>query len=240
MKKIPSKLNGYKQHEEIEHEMSHYGVGDNKCLSVEVSNCMSFGSFSKIVIWIPIYLDHHLWAKMRSTQRNESMNAFLTILLCTTTHLSNFREQRERESDAADFYTHVYTHENFRDVQTQFREKVNCITRSIQSALGYTAYEALHMTRYHLKLNPSALLFELKGILCRHFLSTLSFERVNKMSSYWNDGVIITEELTGILHHTYNNAMVEMQEHKAKSKEKYSLSHNDALLEDINELQSPP
>ncbi|RYQ96339.1 hypothetical protein Ahy_B08g092061 isoform B [Arachis hypogaea] len=34
--------------------------------------------------------------------------------------------------------------------------------------------------------------------------------------------------------------MVEMQEHKAKSKGTCSLSHEDANLEAINELQSPP
>ncbi|RYR37246.1 hypothetical protein Ahy_A09g042166 [Arachis hypogaea] len=27
-------------------------------------------------IWIPIYLDHHFWARMRSTQRSEIMHAF--------------------------------------------------------------------------------------------------------------------------------------------------------------------
>ncbi|RYR74420.1 hypothetical protein Ahy_A02g009136 [Arachis hypogaea] len=49
-----------------------------------------------------------------------------------------------------------------------------------------------------------------------------------------------SEELTEILHCVYDNAMVEMQEHKAKRKEKCSLSHDDASLENINELQSPP
>ncbi|RYR68464.1 hypothetical protein Ahy_A03g014955 [Arachis hypogaea] len=34
--------------------------------------------------------------------------------------------------------THVYTHKKFKEVQAQFREKVNCIIRSTQSALGYT------------------------------------------------------------------------------------------------------
>ncbi|RYQ94832.1 hypothetical protein Ahy_B08g089782 [Arachis hypogaea] len=64
------------------------------------------------------------------------------------------REQREREFDAADFHTviptkspieaqfqHVYTHEKFREVQAQFREKMNCITRSMHSTLCVTAYE---------------------------------------------------------------------------------------------------
>ncbi|RYR03335.1 hypothetical protein Ahy_B06g082218 [Arachis hypogaea] len=49
-----------------------------------------------------------------------------------------------------------------------------------------------------------------------------------------------SEELTVILHRVYDNAMAEMQEYKAKSKEKCSLSHEDTSLENINELQSPP
>ncbi|RYR01254.1 hypothetical protein Ahy_B06g080125 [Arachis hypogaea] len=49
-----------------------------------------------------------------------------------------------------------------------------------------------------------------------------------------------SEDLTTILHCAYDNIMVEMQEYKANSKRKYSLSHEDVSLEDINELQSPP
>ncbi|RYR48264.1 hypothetical protein Ahy_A07g034277 [Arachis hypogaea] len=48
-----------------------------------------------------------------------------------------------------------------------------------------------------------------------------------------------SEELTEILHLAYDNAMVEMQEYKAK-KRKMSLSHDDASLEDINKFQNPP
>ncbi|RYR65550.1 hypothetical protein Ahy_A03g011482 [Arachis hypogaea] len=49
-----------------------------------------------------------------------------------------------------------------------------------------------------------------------------------------------SEERTAIMHCAYDNDMVEMQEQKAKSNKKYSLSHEDANLEAINELQSPP
>ncbi|RYR52308.1 hypothetical protein Ahy_A06g027241 [Arachis hypogaea] len=27
-------------------------------------------------LWISVYLDHHFWAEMRSTQRSESIHAF--------------------------------------------------------------------------------------------------------------------------------------------------------------------
>ncbi|RYQ99466.1 hypothetical protein Ahy_B07g087397 [Arachis hypogaea] len=49
-----------------------------------------------------------------------------------------------------------------------------------------------------------------------------------------------SEELTAILHCAYDNVMVEMEELKAKKKWTCSLSHEDANLESVNELQSPP
>ncbi|RYQ99079.1 hypothetical protein Ahy_B07g086937 [Arachis hypogaea] len=49
-----------------------------------------------------------------------------------------------------------------------------------------------------------------------------------------------SEELTAILHHAYDNVMVEMEELKAKRKRTCSLSHEDAKLESVNELQSLP
>ncbi|RYR28215.1 hypothetical protein Ahy_B01g052334 [Arachis hypogaea] len=164
--------------------------------AVEVSNCMFFGVFwfkyflifSELFedrhLWIPIYFYHHFWAEMRSTQKSEI-------------------KSRERESDAADFYTvipcatkssieaqfeHVYTHKKFREV--------NFITRSTQFTLSYTVYEVVEKVS-NLTFNKFAvtydalssevkyqcLLFELRGILCRYSLSALSFEhRVNKVS----------------------------------------------------------
>ncbi|RYR47111.1 hypothetical protein Ahy_A07g033050 [Arachis hypogaea] len=49
-----------------------------------------------------------------------------------------------------------------------------------------------------------------------------------------------SEELTVILHRAYDNVMVEMESLKAKRKGTSSLSHEDANLESVNELQSPP
>ncbi|RYR04965.1 hypothetical protein Ahy_B06g084779 [Arachis hypogaea] len=49
-----------------------------------------------------------------------------------------------------------------------------------------------------------------------------------------------SEELTVILHRAYDNFMVEMESLKAKRKGTSSLFHEDANLESINELQSPP
>ncbi|QHO46180.1 Protein FAR-RED ELONGATED HYPOCOTYL [Arachis hypogaea] len=49
-----------------------------------------------------------------------------------------------------------------------------------------------------------------------------------------------SEELTAILHRAYDNVMVKMEELKAKRKGTCLLSHEEANLESVNELQSPP
>ncbi|RYQ95963.1 hypothetical protein Ahy_B08g091370 [Arachis hypogaea] len=185
-----------------------YGLGDNK--------------------WLSVYLNHHFLARMRSTQRSESMHKkgrrAPPAAVCTKSTAS--LAKRERESNAAYFNTvipcatkflieaqfqHVYTHKKFKEVQAQFREKVNHITRSTHSALGYTVCEVVEQVS-NSTFNKFA----------------ITYERVS------------AEELTAILQCAYDNAMVEMQEYKTKSKGKCSLSHEDASLEDTNELQSPP
>ncbi|RYR50067.1 hypothetical protein Ahy_A07g036621 [Arachis hypogaea] len=232
MKNIPSKLNGYKGHNEIEQEQSHvvwnaytkeafdrnwidflrkYGLRGNKWLSE---------LYEDRYIWILVYLDHHFWVEMRSTQRSESMHSFFNKFITQNSYLRQFvkqydncltsREQVERELDAADFhiviscatksaieaqFQHVYTHEKFREVQAQFRGKVNCTTRSMHSTLGFTAYEVIEQVS-NSTLNKfvvtydavsrdvkcHCLLFESRGILCRHSLSVLSFEQVDNVA----------------------------------------------------------
>ncbi|RYR34785.1 hypothetical protein Ahy_A10g049806 [Arachis hypogaea] len=39
-------------------------------------------------IWIPVYLDHHFWAGMRSTQGSESMHAFFNKFITRNSSLS--------------------------------------------------------------------------------------------------------------------------------------------------------
>ncbi|RYR53915.1 hypothetical protein Ahy_A06g029156 [Arachis hypogaea] len=226
MKKIPSKLNGYKGHADIEQEMSHvvwnfhskdsfdrnwndfllnFGLADNKWLS---------DLYEDRHIWVPIYLDHHFWAGMRSTQRSESMHSFFN------------KEQAERESDAVDFHTVVpcatkssieaqfqdaYTHAKFWEVQAQFKGKANCITRLKNSALGYSIYEVGEQ---------------------------VSSSIFNKFAVTYDS--VAAEELTAIMHRAYDNVMAEMEALKAKRKGTSSLSHEDANLESVNELQSPP
>ncbi|RYR59468.1 hypothetical protein Ahy_A05g025360 isoform C [Arachis hypogaea] len=101
MKTIPNKLNGYKQHEEIEQEMIHviwnsftkdaidrnwndfvikFGVRSNKWLSL----------YEDCHLWIPVYLDHHFWAGMISTQRSESMHACFNKFITRNISLIQF------------------------------------------------------------------------------------------------------------------------------------------------------
>ncbi|RYR28011.1 hypothetical protein Ahy_B01g052106 [Arachis hypogaea] len=132
-------------------------------------------------IWIPVYLDHHFWAGIRSTQRSKKREFdaadFHTVIPCATKSAIEAQFQR------------VYTHEKFREVQAQFRGKANCITRSMHSTLGFTTYEVIEqvsnstfnkfvvtydaVSRY---VKCHCLLFESRGILCCHSLSVLSFE----------------------------------------------------------------
>ncbi|RYR72248.1 hypothetical protein Ahy_A02g006450 [Arachis hypogaea] len=225
-------IKGYKGHADIEQEMSqvvfnshskdsfdrnwndfllNFGLVDNKWLS---------DLYEDRHIWVPIYLDHHFWAGMRSTQRSKSMHSFFNKFITRNSSLIQFvkqydnclgsREQAERESDAADFHTvipsatkssieaqfqDVYTHQKFREVQAQFRGKANCITRLTNSALGYSVYEVGEQVSSSIfnkfvvtydsiatEVKCQCLLFESRGILCRHALSVLSFEQVSQVS----------------------------------------------------------
>ncbi|RYR00290.1 hypothetical protein Ahy_B07g088408 [Arachis hypogaea] len=279
-----------------------FGLVDNKWLSV----CFwvySADLYEDRHIWVPIYLDHHFWVGMRSTQRSENMHSFFNKFITRNSSLIQFvkqydnclgsREQAERESDAADFHTVIpcatkssieAQFQDFREVQAQFRGKANCITRLTNSALGYSVYEVgeevsssifnkfvVTYDSVAVEVKCQCLLFESRGILCRHALSVLSFERVSQVSpryilERWSkkvkrrhthiksshdeplleprskrfDELVFRsqniceftselEELTAILHHAYDNVMGTS-----------SLSHEDANLESVNELQSPP
>ncbi|RYR56583.1 hypothetical protein Ahy_A05g022273 [Arachis hypogaea] len=249
-------------------------------------------------IWIPVYLDHHFWARMRSTQRSKIMHAFFNKFSTHNISLSQFvkqydnclasREQRKRIRrcrfshrdtvrnkiiNRGTVLAHVYRQE----VQGQFRGKVNCITRSKNSTLGFTTYEVIEQVsnstfnKFFVTYDTASrevkcqcLLFESRGILCRHSLSVLSFEQrrhthirssqdkplLEPRSKRFDDLVFRShnicefasesEELTKILHRAFDNVMAEMQEYQKRSKEKSLLSHEEATLSDVNDLQSPP
>ncbi|RYQ89064.1 hypothetical protein Ahy_B09g095907 isoform C [Arachis hypogaea] len=129
-KKIPSKLNSYKGHVEIEQEMNHvvwnshtkesfdrnwndfllkYGLVDNKWIS---------DLYEDRHIWVLIYLDHHFWAGMRSTESSGSMHSFFNKFITRNNSLIQFlkqydnclrsREQRERENPMLQIFTLSY------------------------------------------------------------------------------------------------------------------------------------
>ncbi|RYR18902.1 hypothetical protein Ahy_B03g063519 [Arachis hypogaea] len=208
MKKIPSKLNGYKGHADIEQEMSQV-----------VWNSYSKDSFDRNLndFLLNFGLADNKWLSDLYKDRH---NGFLSIWITTFGSLIEFvkqydnclgsREQAERESDAADFHTVIpcatkssieaqfqdaYTHQKFREVQAQFRGNANCITRLTNSALGYSVYEVGEQVSSSIfnkfvvtydsvavEVKCQCLLFESRAILCRHALSVLSFEQVSQVS----------------------------------------------------------
>ncbi|RYR71551.1 hypothetical protein Ahy_A02g005797 [Arachis hypogaea] len=180
-----------------------------------------------------------------------------------------YLEQAERESDAADFHTVIpcatnssieaqfqeaYTHAKFREVQAQFRGKANCITRLKNSALGYSVYEVGEQVSSSI-FNKFVVTYDsvaAEKVKRRHtHIKSSHDEPLMEPRSKRFDQLVFrsqnicefaseSEELTAILHRAYDNVMAEMEALKAKRKGTSSLSHEDANLESVNELQSPP
>ncbi|RYR54197.1 hypothetical protein Ahy_A06g029467 [Arachis hypogaea] len=161
----------------------------------------------------------------------------------------------------------AYTHSKYREVQAQFREKANCITRLKNSALGYLVYEVGEQVSSSIfnkfvvtydsvaaEVKCQCLLFESRGILCRHALSVLSFEQVSQVSpryilERWSKKVkrrhthiksSHDEPLMELRSKRFDQLVFQMESLKAKRKGTSSLSNEDANLESVNELQSPP
>ncbi|KAL4381378.1 hypothetical protein AHAS_Ahas04G0127500 [Arachis hypogaea] len=72
-----------------------------------------------------------------------------------------------------------------------------------------------------------------------HIKSSYDEPLLEPRSRKFDDLVFQSKELTMILYRAYDNVMAEIEEYKAKSKGKCFLSHEDALLDEINDLQSP-
>ncbi|RYR68479.1 hypothetical protein Ahy_A03g014971 [Arachis hypogaea] len=179
------------------------------------------------------------------------------------------REQAEKESDAADFHTVIpcatkssieaqfqdaYTHAKYREVQAQFRGKANCITKLKNFALGYSVYEVGEQVSSSI-FNKFVVTYDsvaAEKVKRRHtHIKSSHDEPLMEPRSKRFDQLVFrsqnicefaseSKELTAILHHAYDNVMAEMESLKAKRKGTSSLSHEDANLESVNELQSPP
>ncbi|RYR59445.1 hypothetical protein Ahy_A05g025326 [Arachis hypogaea] len=238
MKKIPSKLNGYKRHKEIEQEMSHiiwnlftkdaldrnwndfvtkFGVGENKWRSE---------LYEDRHLWIPVYLDHYFWVGMRSTQRSESMHTFFNKFITWNSSLIQFvkkydnclasREQREKEFDATDIHT-----------------VIPCATKSSRFLTPHSTSFFVTYDTVSREVKCQCLLFKSRGVLCRHLLSVLSFERVDKVAPKY-----ILECWSKNIKWRYTHIKSSQDEPLLKPRSK---RFDDlATLSDVNGLQSPP
>ncbi|XP_072071807.1 protein FAR-RED ELONGATED HYPOCOTYL 3-like [Arachis hypogaea] len=174
MKKIPNKLNGYKGHIDIEQEMSYV-----------VWNSYTKDAFDRN--WNDFLTKYGLggnkWLSGSQAEREFDTADFHTVILCAT------------KSAIEAQFQHLYTYEKFKKVQVQFRGKVNCITRSMHSTLDFTTYEVIEQVSNSTfnkfvvtydavprDVKCHCLLFESRGILCRHSLSVLCFERVDSVA----------------------------------------------------------
>ncbi|RYR51043.1 hypothetical protein Ahy_A06g026097 [Arachis hypogaea] len=158
------------------------------------------------------------------------------------------REQTEREFDAADFYTvilcatksaieaqfqHVYTHEKFREVQPQFRgvlsfERVDNVAPKYISEHWRKNIKRRHT---HIKSSQDEPLLEPRS---KRF-DELVF-RSHNICEFASE----SEELTRILHRTFDKVMADMEEYQERSKGKSLLTHEEVTLSNVNDLQSPP
>ncbi|RYQ94892.1 hypothetical protein Ahy_B08g089848 [Arachis hypogaea] len=221
---------------------------------------------------------------MRSTQRSESMHACifqqvhhtqqLLESICEAIRQLPSKQRAKRERIGCCRFSHRDTMRNkisnrgsiSSTIQRkgELHHKIKAFYPSFYNIRSDGAGFLLHIQQVFVtydtvsrEVKCQCLLFELRGILCRHSLSVLSFERssqdeplVEQRSKRFDDLVFRShnncefasesEELTGILHRAFDNVMAEMQEYQARSKGKSLLSHEEATLSDVNNLQSPP
>ncbi|XP_057719489.1 protein FAR1-RELATED SEQUENCE 4-like [Arachis stenosperma] len=201
-------------------------------------------------------IKHAFWADARSRAAFEYFGDVVSFdtTYNTNSSLRHFvkqydnclasREQTEREFDAADFYT-VILCATKSAIEAQFQHVSNSTFNKF-----VVTYDAVSRD-----VKCHCLLFESMGILCRHSLGVLSFERVDNVApkyilKHWRknikrrhthikssqdeplleprskrfDELVFrshnicefaseSEELTGILHRTFDKVMADMEEY---------------------------
>ncbi|KAL4371707.1 hypothetical protein AHAS_Ahas06G0192700 [Arachis hypogaea] len=100
---------------------------------------------------------------MRSTQRSESMHSYFDKFLNNKSLLIQF--QQEREADVEDYksiipyatnssiekqFQGAYTNAKLKEVQKQFRKKVNCILHLMKAV--YTSKEMVYEVNYNAEM----------------------------------------------------------------------------------------
>ncbi|KAI5388572.1 hypothetical protein KIW84_074311 [Lathyrus oleraceus] len=187
MKKIPEKLSGYGEYKRIK--------------------------------WAPTLLRVYFWAGMSTTQRSESIHAFFDGYINSTTSLNQFvkqydnalRSQAEKEFEA-DFnstdttipcgsnssiekqFQSEFTNAKFKEIQVEFRSKMNCSASLNSMEDCFATYHVLEeilvgdirkervlkvvLNKENHDFKCECSLFEFRGIVCRHVLSVCSQERI--------------------------------------------------------------
>ncbi|MED6175511.1 hypothetical protein PIB30_079032 [Stylosanthes scabra] len=144
---------------------------------------------------------------------------------------ANRKEQKEREADFGDFHTIIHcatksrveaqfqqanTNVKFREVQAQFREKVNCVGTFKQWFPGFVVYDVLEEISINrsilfevtydtisLEVKCECRLFESRGTVYRHSSMVLSYERIDSISpryilARWSKNSIVKRRHTSI------------------------------------------
>jgi hypothetical protein len=169
--------------------------------------------------WAPALLRKYFWAGLSTMQRSESVRAFFDGYINSTTSLSQFvkqydnaltrRAEKEFEADFNSMDTTIpcgstssiekqfqgeYTHAKFKELQVEFRSKMNCVA-SLNIVEGCLAtYHVLEdvvvgdrtkenvfkvvFNKENHEFGCECSLFEFRGILCRHVLSMCAHERI--------------------------------------------------------------
>ncbi|KAK2440618.1 protein FAR-RED IMPAIRED RESPONSE [Trifolium repens] len=185
--------------------------------------------------WASTFVRKYFWAGMSTTQRSESVHAFFDGYIDSTTSLNQFVKQydnalrsRAREEFEADFnsmdttipcgsnssiekqFQGEYTHAKFKEVQAEFRSKMNCAA-SLNVLEGcFATYHVLEevvvgdipkervlnvvFNQESHDFNCECSLFEFRGILCCHVLSVCAQERIKNVPekyvlTRWNKNI---------------------------------------------------
>ncbi|RYQ80685.1 hypothetical protein Ahy_Scaffold1g106930 isoform A [Arachis hypogaea] len=214
MKKIPSKLKGYKGHINIEQEMYHivwnsytkdafdrnwndfltkYGLGGNK--------------------WLSDFTTYEVIEQVFNSTFNKFVVTYDTVSRDVKCHCLLF----ESRSILCRHSLSVLSFERVDNVAPKYI--LECWSKNIKRR--YT----------HIKSSQDESLLEPRS------------KRFDELV-FWSPNICEftpeSEELIVILHRAFDKVMAEMEEYQERSKGKSLLTHEEATLSNVNDLQSPP
>ncbi|WVZ04499.1 hypothetical protein V8G54_025305 [Vigna mungo] len=197
MKKIPEKLQGYKNYLSMKTDLKVLVYDCCSTLEFEIENKEWLANlYHDRHMWVSCNLKNHFWAGMSTTQRSEGMNAFFDGFINSSTTLQQFvvqydnalkfKAQKEIEADFASINTTIacgsqspierqfqleYTHAKFEEVQNEFRSRMNCFIKDTVKDCISNKYTVKEECMWDGKL----------GIICRHCLLVLGQEDVQNV-----------------------------------------------------------